>query len=129
MSRRVRRPLAKSRTSGDRPKGAPPFRNRKPGDRLQGDRPQAARPGSKPPRVSEPRREKALAVAAEPAKAAEQPLPTKVQTVVVTADENNMRVDRFREARVPGLSFAHLQPVVRKGDLRLNRKRADSKDR
>jgi 23S rRNA pseudouridine955/2504/2580 synthase len=128
MSRRVRRPLAKSRTSGDRPKGAPP-RNRKPGDRLQGDRPQAARPGSKPPRVSEPRREKALAVAAEPAKAAEQPLPTKVQTVVVTADENNMRVDRFLEARFPGLSFSHIQRVVRKGELRVNGKRADSKDR
>ena len=32
--------------------------------------------------------------------AAEQPLPTKVQTVVVTADENNMRVDRFLEASV-----------------------------
>jgi len=29
-----------------------------------------------------------------------------VQTVVVTPDENNMRVDRFLEARFPGLSFS-----------------------
>jgi 23S rRNA pseudouridine955/2504/2580 synthase len=129
MSRRVRRPLAKSRTSGDRPKGAPPFRNRKPSDRMQGDRLQAARPGSKPPRSSEPRREKAPAVVAEPVKAAELLLPTKVQTVVVTADESNMRVDRFLEARFPGLSFSHIQRIVRKGELRVNGKRADSKDR
>jgi len=49
--------------------------------------------------------------------------------VVVTADENNMRVDRFLEARFPGLSFSHIQRVVRKGELRVNGKRADSKDR
>jgi len=57
------------------------------------------------------------------------PLPTKVQSVVVTADENNMRVDRFLEARFPGLSFSHIQRIVRKGELRVNGKRADSKDR
>jgi 23S rRNA pseudouridine955/2504/2580 synthase len=56
-------------------------------------------------------------------------LPTKVQTVTVTADENNMRVDRFLEARFPGLSFSHIQRSVRKGELRVNGKRADSKDR
>jgi 23S rRNA pseudouridine955/2504/2580 synthase len=59
----------------------------------------------------------------------ETPLPTKVQTVVVTADEANMRVDRFLEARFPGLSFSHIQRIVRKGELRVNGKRADSKDR
>jgi 23S rRNA pseudouridine955/2504/2580 synthase len=57
------------------------------------------------------------------------PLPTKVQTVTVTADEANMRVDRFLEARFPGLSFSHIQRIVRKGELRVNGKRADSKDR
>jgi 23S rRNA pseudouridine955/2504/2580 synthase len=57
------------------------------------------------------------------------PLPTNVQTVAVTADEANMRVDRFLEARFPGLSFSHIQRVVRKGELRVNGKRADSKDR
>jgi 23S rRNA pseudouridine955/2504/2580 synthase len=54
---------------------------------------------------------------------------TKVQTVTVTADEANMRVDRFLEARFPGLSFSHIQRIVRKGELRVNGKRADSKDR
>ena len=62
-------------------------------------------------------------------KPAPPPLPTKVQTVVVTADENNMRVDRFLEHRFPGLSFSHIQRIVRKGELRVNGKRADSKDR
>lgn len=56
-------------------------------------------------------------------------LPTKVQTVTVAPDENNMRVDRFLEARFPGLSFSHIQRIVRKGELRVNGKRADSKDR
>jgi 23S rRNA pseudouridine955/2504/2580 synthase len=126
MSRRDRKPLAKSRSPGDRPKGATPFRSKQPGDRLQGNR-----PGGKPARFAEPRREKKPAsMVAEPQKIeAEVPLPIKVQTVVVTADENNMRVDRFLEARFPGLSFSHIQRIVRKGELRVNGKRADSKDR
>jgi 23S rRNA pseudouridine955/2504/2580 synthase len=128
MSRRDRKPLAKSRTAGDRPKGARPFRNRKPGERKHEDRPH--RPGGKPPRFAEPRKDKPKPFREEPPKAAPEPqLPTKVQTVVVTADENNMRVDRFLEARFPGLSFSHIQRIVRKGELRVNGKRADSKDR
>jgi 23S rRNA pseudouridine955/2504/2580 synthase len=54
---------------------------------------------------------------------------TKVQTVAVTADEAGMRVDRFLEARFPSLSFSHIQRVIRKGELRVNGKRADAKDR
>jgi len=128
MSRRDRKPLAKSRAPGDRPKGARPFRNRKPGERMRDERPSAHRPGGKPPRFSEPRNDRPEPP--ESAKAAAEPqFPTKVQTVVVTADENNMRVDRFLEARFPGLSFSHIQRIVRKGELRVNGKRADSKDR
>jgi 23S rRNA pseudouridine955/2504/2580 synthase len=56
-------------------------------------------------------------------------LPTKVQTVTVSGDEANMRIDRFLEARFPGLSFSHIQRIVRKGELRVNGKRVDSKDR
>src|SRR3979490_195231 len=97
MSRRVKRPL---RPAGDRPKGARPYRG------SQAERP-AHRPGGKPPAR--------FATSAPPA-------PTKVQTVVVTADENNMRVDRFLEARFPGLSFSHIQRIVRKGELRVNAK-------
>lgn len=40
-----------------------------------------------------------------------------------------MRVDRFLEARFPGLSFSHIQRVIRKGELRVNGRRVDSKDR
>ncbi len=57
------------------------------------------------------------------------PLPTSVQTVAVTADEAGMRVDRFLEARFPGLSFSHIQRIIRKGELRVNGKRAQPKDR
>src|SRR5258705_11812611 len=122
MSRRVKRPL---RPAGDRPKGARPYRG------SQAERPQAYRPGGKPPRFSAPRAERPVPFTPELEKGvAETPqLPTKVQTVVVSADENNMRVDRFLEARFPGLSFSHIQRIVRKGELRVNGKRADSKDR
>ncbi len=123
MSRRVKRPLAK-RASGDRPKGARPYRS------SQTERPQGHRPGSKMP-ARLPRAAKPTPFVAEPAKVVAEPppLPTKVQTVTVTADEANMRVDRFLEARFPGLSFSHIQRIVRKGELRVNGKRADSKDR
>jgi 23S rRNA pseudouridine955/2504/2580 synthase len=52
-----------------------------------------------------------------------------VQTVAVTPDEAGMRVDRFLEARFPGLSFSHIQRIIRKGELRVNGKRAQPKDR
>jgi len=52
-----------------------------------------------------------------------------VQTVAVTSDEAGMRVDRFLEARFPGLSFSHIQRIIRKGELRVNGKRAQPKDR
>jgi 23S rRNA pseudouridine955/2504/2580 synthase len=57
------------------------------------------------------------------------PPPSKVVTVIVTPDEAGMRVDRFLEARYGGLSYSHIQRVIRKGELRVNGKRADSKDR
>jgi 23S rRNA pseudouridine955/2504/2580 synthase len=52
-----------------------------------------------------------------------------VQTVKVAGDEAGMRVDRFLEARFPGLSFSHIQRIIRKGELRVNGKRAQPKDR
>src|ERR1700691_3129525 len=45
-----------------------------------------------------------------------------VQNVAVTADEAGMRVDRFFEARFPGLSFSHIQRVIRKGEVRVDGK-------
>ena len=52
-----------------------------------------------------------------------------VQTVTVTADENDMRVDRFFEARFPGLSFSHIQRIIRKGEVRVDGKRTQPKAR
>ena len=45
------------------------------------------------------------------------------------ADEDGMRLDRFFEARYPGLSFSHIQRIIRKGEVRVNGKRAEPKDR
>ena len=53
----------------------------------------------------------------------------KVRTVAVTADESGMRVDRFFEARFPGLSFSHIQRIIRKGEVRVNGKRTQPKAR
>ena len=93
MSRRVKRPLAK-RPTGDRPKGARPYRG-SPAERAQPHRPD----GKPAARFSPPRTAKPAPFVGETAKAVVEPppLPAKVQTVVVSADENNMRVDRFLE--------------------------------
>ncbi|HEY4204175.1 MAG TPA: RluA family pseudouridine synthase [Xanthobacteraceae bacterium] len=122
MSRRVRKPLAKKseRTRGKHD-GHRQSEKRAVNQYIAGKSSgRAAAPARKPRPEPETAVEKSAPVA---------PLPTKVQTVVVTADENNMRVDRFLEARFPGLSFSHIQRIVRKGELRVNGKRADSKDR
>ncbi len=55
--------------------------------------------------------------------------PKGVQTVTVSGDETGMRLDRFFEARFPGLSFSHIQRIIRKGEVRVNGKRAQPKDR
>jgi 23S rRNA pseudouridine955/2504/2580 synthase len=52
-----------------------------------------------------------------------------VQTLMVSADENGMRVDRFFEARFPGLSFGHIQRIIRKGEVRVNSRRTEPKAR
>src|SRR6478736_4368975 len=125
MSRRNKRPLPKpsSRDRRDGPKASRPFRT------SQGERGQAQRASGKPSGFADHAPRSPKPVLAEPARQEAAPLPTRVQTVVVTADENSMRVDRFLEARFPGLSFSHIQRIVRKGELRVNGKRADSKDR
>jgi len=56
-------------------------------------------------------------------------MPSGVQTATVTPDESGMRVDRFFEARFPGLSFSHIQRIVRKGEVRVNGRRVQPKDR
>ena len=78
-----------------------------------------------------PPREQTVVVTPPPPVAAPKPenYSAGVQTVAVTADENNMRVDRFFEARFPGLSFSHIQRIIRKGEVRVNGKRTEPKAR
>jgi 23S rRNA pseudouridine955/2504/2580 synthase len=140
MSRRIKRTDPKPRSRDER-KEARPFKAR--GAKKAAPRPGGKPGGARPSRAkgertmgerimgerTERRAPKAGLEKPAPAKPVEALLPTKVQTVTVTADENNMRVDRFLEARFPGLSFSHIQRVVRKGELRVDGKRVDSKDR
>ena len=79
-----------------------------------------------------PRREQPIVAAPAPPPVV-APIPPQfaagVQTVAVTADENGMRVDRFFEGRFPGLSFSHIQRIIRKGEVRVNGKRTEPKSR
>ena len=117
---------------GERTRSERPERARLERPKVEGFRPSRHTSKRPPAAMRAPRSEQRPApIVAEPEKVVAEPppLPTKVQTVIVTPDENNMRVDRFLEHRFPGLSFSHIQRIVRKGELRINGKRADSKDR
>lgn len=122
-------PVRGNRGEDGRPVSARPVRKR--AERPAAERPSSERSGERfAGRSGAAPRPRPEAFAPEPDKAKpDAPLPTKVETVTVTADENGMRVDRFLEARFSGLSFSHIQRIVRKGELRVNGKRADSKDR
>ncbi len=61
--------------------------------------------------------------------AVQETLATGVQTLVVAADEAGMRVDRFLTARFPKLPFAHVQRIVRKGELRVDGRRVEPSQR
>jgi 23S rRNA pseudouridine955/2504/2580 synthase len=91
-------------------------------DRQKGSQAEQGRPAMEAPRRP-PQDEGAKPPPPLPMEAA------KVQTVTVTADENNMRVDRFFEARFPGLSFSHIQRIIRKGEVRIDGKRTQPKAR
>src|SRR5690242_910570 len=118
MNRRINRQQPRSR---DRRSEAAGFGGSRPAKQNRPDR-SASKPQPRPARPQEKRAESSKTTP-------EALLPTKVQTVVVTPDEGQMRVDRFLEARFPGLSFSHIQRIVRKGELRVDGKRVDSKDR
>ena len=133
MSRRIKRTLS----AADRGKKA---RDRgREGGPAKAYRAPDHRGAAKPRRSLERRRETreegrkekrpTLMTEASRPKAEAPQLPTNVQTVLVTPDEQNMRVDRFLEARFPGLSFSHIQRIVRKGELRVDGRRVDSRDR
>lgn len=95
----------------------------RPSSAVRGEKPIArpqVRPAAEAPR--QPTRAQAKA-------AAQEVLATGVQTLVVEPDEADMRVDRFLVARFPQLAFTHIQRIVRKGELRVDGKRAQPNER
>jgi 23S rRNA pseudouridine955/2504/2580 synthase len=85
----------------------------------------AARPQTKPAVAEAPKGP----TRAQARAAAQEVLATGVQTLVVEPDEADMRVDRFLVARFPQLAFTHIQRIVRKGELRIDGKRAQPNER
>ena len=96
------------------------------------ERREKPRVAAEAPRL-ESRPRSSFATAIEPPNRPDAPLPVVVSqgvtTVAVTPDENGMRVDRFFEGRFPGLSFSHIQRIIRKGEVRVNGKRTEPKAR
>lgn len=85
----------------------------------------AAKPAPRPlPADAAPRPTRAEARAA-----VTETLATGVQTLQVEPDEADMRVDRFLVARFPQLAFTHIQRIVRKGELRIDGRRAKPNER
>jgi 23S rRNA pseudouridine955/2504/2580 synthase len=53
----------------------------------------------------------------------------KVQILIVTEDEDGMRLDRWFKRRFPTLSLSHLAKICRKGEVRLSGKRVETSSR
>jgi 23S rRNA pseudouridine955/2504/2580 synthase len=120
LSRERERPTRQGRAGESQPsrplsrsKALTPALSRK---RERGTEAQAAKPASQPTR----REVKAQTQAV---------LETGVQTLVVDPDEAGMRIDRFLVARFPRLAFTHIQRIIRKGEVRVDGKRAKPEGR
>src|SRR5215510_7913603 len=118
------------RPGGGRQSAGPRHRNRGKGQGYWREGSQSRRaagpgegPRGKPPSVN-PRSAKSPATA--PRMISSE---GKVENATVGPDESGMRVDRFFEARFPGLSFSHIQRIIRKGEVRINGKRTQPKAR
>ncbi|SDN98191.1 23S rRNA pseudouridine955/2504/2580 synthase [Methylobacterium phyllostachyos] len=106
-----------------RPKSRPAAEGTLPRRPIPGGAP-GPRPPAKRPEVPAPgptRREQRAAASAT--------LASGVQTLTVEPDEAGMRIDRFLTARFPLLPFTRVQSIVRKGELRVDGKRAKPNDR
>jgi 23S rRNA pseudouridine955/2504/2580 synthase len=132
MSRRDRNNKTPRQPGGGRQQAGPRHKGRQ--DRQHGDRqPKRAaksapfRKKLRPPSFEAPKERPPLVQETPPEKPAF--VSAGVQTVTVSADEADMRVDRFFEAKFPGLSFSHIQRIVRKGEVRVNGKRTEPKAR
>ncbi|BAU88941.1 pseudouridine synthase [Methylorubrum populi] len=115
---------------------SPPRPQRAP--RAPAAKPDAPRARTKPPASTGPgtraARSEAPAPPAGPTRreqraAASATLASGVQTLTVAPDEAGMRIDRFLSARFPQLPFTRVQSIVRKGELRVDGKRAKPNDR
>lgn len=108
---RAERPAAPKRSSVRQETGAAP-------------RPRRSRPDDAPqqPAPEGPTRRQQRA-------AASATLASGVQTLTVEPDEAGMRIDRFLTTRFPQLPFTRVQSIVRKGELRVDGKRAKPNDR
>jgi 23S rRNA pseudouridine955/2504/2580 synthase len=106
----AKKPAGKSEYKGS-PKAAPKHAQKS-----------APKPAPRPEPASEPKPEPK----AEPAAA---PMPTAVQMLVVTADEDGMRLDRWFKRRVPDLSLGHLNKIVRTGQVRVDGGRVQTSTR
>jgi 23S rRNA pseudouridine955/2504/2580 synthase len=66
----------------------------------------------------------------KPKKPEPEPAPNmetgKVQILIVTEDEDGMRIDRWFKRRIPTLSLSHLAKICRKGEVRLSGKRVET---
>ncbi|NIX77809.1 RluA family pseudouridine synthase [Microvirga terricola] len=111
------------------------FRSRedKPARRSEAPKQRGPKPASKaraaPALRVRPKEEAPKPTKAQAKAAAQETLATGVQTLTVEPDEADMRVDRFLVARFPQLAFTHIQRIVRKGELRVDGKRAQPNDR
>ncbi|MEH6403372.1 MAG: RluA family pseudouridine synthase [Sneathiella sp.] len=54
---------------------------------------------------------------------------SRVQILEVSVDEGDQRLDRWFKSHFPGITHAQLEKFLRKGDIRVDKKRAKSKDR
>ncbi|MBL4907571.1 MAG: hypothetical protein JKX94_08985, partial [Sneathiella sp.] len=54
---------------------------------------------------------------------------SRVQIIQVTESESDQRLDRWFKSHFPGISHSQLEKFLRKGDIRVDKKRAKSKDR
>ncbi|MBO0334301.1 RluA family pseudouridine synthase [Sneathiella sp. CAU 1612] len=54
---------------------------------------------------------------------------SRVQHLIVTEDEADQRLDRWFKAHFPGLTHGQLEKHLRKGDIRVDKKRSKANDR
>ena len=130
-----------TRKSGDKKGRAaartpPPGEVREPREKREGPdrvaaRPKRPRPERKDFASERPAREAAPREDRKPEPKAPEPVLENlgVQIVIVTEDEEGMRLDRWFKRRFPTLSLSHLAKICRKGEVRLSGKRCETSSR